>query len=174
MTTQERPTEIPTKIDPLKILKRLKFIGEIRQVRGEYAVLGAHDRPPFKIKIGSELQATSVEAELLQVMGDFHFSATNAPKEGAEPADETPFVQIKATFVIHYVLDEGETPTNDEARLFAVSNGAFNLHPYWREFVRDCLGRAGLPPYQIPLLNPHRIVKEAQTRHLPERGRDET
>ena|ERR1043165_194532 len=177
MTTQtniEKPEGL--KVDPTKLVKRLKSISDIRQFKGVFEVFAKPGKSPFRVKLGTEMKTANASETAVQVIGEYHFIARNALAEGVveDSAEDVPFAEIRATFMVHYSLDVGEVPTEDELKVFAASNGAFNLHPYWREYIRDCLGRAGLPVYQLPLLNPQRMMQQNENRQAPVSGRDET
>ena len=66
----------------------------------------------------------------------------------------TAFVRIRAEYVAEYQLSEGEPFSDQDATAFARVNTHLNLHPFWREFIYNSLGRARLPTMLIPPFNP--------------------
>ncbi|MCW7550528.1 hypothetical protein OO184_22005 [Photorhabdus sp. APURE] len=67
--------------------------------------------------------------------------------EGSESEDVT--VGIEAVFDATY-LSETKL-TNDELKAFSENNVAFNVWPYWREYVQSTCNRMGIPQINIPL-----------------------
>jgi hypothetical protein len=50
-----------------------------------------------------------------------------------------------------YKLPPDESPTANQIKAFAKSNGMLNVWSYWREFVQSATTRAGLAPLTLPL-----------------------
>ncbi|WP_387691029.1 hypothetical protein [Photorhabdus sp. RM71S] len=70
--------------------------------------------------------------------------------EGAESEDVTDVtVGIEAVFDATY-LSEAKL-TSDELKAFSENNVAFNVWPYWREYVQSACNRMGIPQINIPL-----------------------
>lgn len=70
----------------------------------------------------------------------------SAPDKVKEPA-----VSITAAFELEYSLPKGFSAQPEELQGFAEINGAFNVWPYWREYVQNVFSRMNLPPITLPL-----------------------
>ena len=70
--------------------------------------------------------------------------------------DYEPAIKIMATFESRYVSEQ--QLTGDELKAFSEDNVAFNVWPFWREYVQSTCSRLGMQtPLSVPL---YRLVKE--------------
>ncbi len=70
-----------------------------------------------------------------------------------EPAD-SPVVDLSATFLATYRIEEAASFPEDALQHFADLNGTYNVWPYWRELVQTFTGRAGLSGIVVPVFKP--------------------
>lgn len=86
--------------------------------------------------------------------------------DNPEPATNEvgPIIRIEATFAALYEIEAGEAFSDEDVSAFAALNTHLNVYPFWREFVHDALGRAGMAPFLLPPFNP---FKSAMLRPKP-------
>ena len=88
------------------------------------------------------------EQNLIEVFIKF---ALKAFSEGAEQKKENAYLEIEATFLLLYHIQNIEGLDDNAFRSFAEFNGTYNAWPYWREFVQSITSRMQLPPLTIPV-----------------------
>ena len=84
--------------------------------------------------------------------------ALRVTRKGDEESEATPLVSVEAKFVVIYTIEGFDGLDDDSIAAFGVTNGVFNVWPYWREFAQNSLLRMGLPVITIPLFR----VKESE------------
>lgn len=67
-----------------------------------------------------------------------------------EGGGEEPVLLIEGTFDATYSVPPEQKADETALELFAITNGTFNLWPYWREFVQSMSARLGLPALTVP------------------------
>jgi preprotein translocase subunit SecB len=77
--------------------------------------------------------------------------ALNAFGEETERKKENSFLNIEATFLILYSINNLADLDDAAFRSFAEMNGTYNAWPYWREFVQNITGRMELPTLTVPV-----------------------
>lgn len=136
-----------------------------RRVRSIESIVQSIGR--FKVDVedtAGKLSASLVEQPAIVQQKDdttvvvvlfFAFRATPiADDESADSSVEaSPVVKVDASYEVQYRLAKGEPISNEDLQAFGDINGRLNLTPYWREYLHDCLSRAGLPPFLIPPFN---------------------
>lgn len=70
-----------------------------------------------------------------------------------EPADGR-VVDLSATFLATYRIEEAASFPADALQHFADLKGTYNVWPYWRELVHTFTGRAGLSGIVVPVFKP--------------------
>ncbi|HDM8216520.1 TPA: hypothetical protein P0E31_001213 [Vibrio campbellii] len=67
-----------------------------------------------------------------------------------EESDITPYIEMKATFVVDYKSQDNLT--QEELKAFSKQHVAFHAWPYWREFIQSTCARLGISPIALPAL----------------------
>jgi hypothetical protein len=70
------------------------------------------------------------------------------------PSDADPnkfIIDIGASFLLIYKVNDAKTFDAEALKQFADANGTFNAWPYWREFVQSITTRMGLAPLIVPV-----------------------
>jgi hypothetical protein len=148
----------PESGDPTAISPRVRRIDRIVQLRGSFERF-----PQEKVE---RLTALLREPECSTQLPDgLHLAVTlNLEFEGlassgsGDLSPERKVVRIASTYLVVYELDPGPQPAAADLEAFAVVNGQFNVWPYWRQYVQDCLARVELPPFMLPPFNPARLA----------------
>lgn len=94
---------------------------------------------------------------------------------GEKDADSgEPAVDVRARFVITYQLKDCEKSDFNSETLshFASVNGRFNASAYWREYLNNCLVRAGFPPYMLPPFDAAAKLREIDRLSKPASGEE--
>lgn len=78
-------------------------------------------------------------------------------------------VDLTATFLATYRLEDASSYPQDALHHFADLNGTLNVWPYWRELVQSFAGRAGLPGVVVPVYRPRvKQIPEQEQLQIPE------
>ncbi len=88
--------------------------------------------------------------DILYVSVDFVFTAVSGSSDG----EESPAVDLKATYLLVYKLKAAGAYPADALSHFAQLNGTYNAWPYWRELVQTVSGRAGIGSVVVPVFRP--------------------
>lgn len=60
-------------------------------------------------------------------------------------------VEIDTTFVAEYVVKNGVDISAEAQAEFAKNNVAFQVWPYWREYLQSTCGRISIQPFALPM-----------------------
>ena len=144
--------------DPTKCSRRVRSIESILQSSGRLKVDVEETSEKFSASllerpaIVQQTDDTTVVVVLV-----FAFKATPIAEDEDKSADSSveasPTVEVDASYRIQYRLTKGDPVSDEDLQAFGDINGRLNLTPYWREYLHDCLSRAGLPPYLLPPFN---------------------
>lgn len=152
---------------------RVSEIKRIDLVEGTMRLVGqapAMDAAATAAQLVPELSFRMVGENAIIVVGRFGFKGLRAP--AAETPDksiseESVFFEVDARYEIEYVLEAGKSFEPEDAHAFARVNGLLNLQPFWREYVADCLSRAGLVRFFVPVFNPVKMAEAQKQRNSP-------
>jgi preprotein translocase subunit SecB len=73
-------------------------------------------------------------------------------------ADGREGLRINARFGLTYKIKSIKDITDEQVKIVGQTLGLNNAWPYWREFVQSTIGRMGLPPLLLPLINPNQMI----------------
>lgn len=147
----------------VRISRSVRSISEISQTTGKFQI----DRS--LLLDGEQMQVeffeTPVEAEMdgnrLTVNVGFAFRTRPRAEDAANSLATTMAIFVSAIYVIRYDVGELDpVPTPDELESFGEINGRFNATSYWREYLNNCLVRAGLPPITVQPFNAAERLKK--------------
>lgn len=85
------------------------------------------------------------ENKMIFVVADFKLKAYSDEEKSCE------VLEISASFLIAYKLDELKIFVDEDFKFFANNNGIYNAWPFWREYVQSASTRMGLPTITIPV-----------------------
>jgi hypothetical protein len=85
------------------------------------------------------------------IVGVFIGFTLNAFSKEVDHKKENSFLNIGATFLLLYKINNTEGLDDLAFKSFAEINGVYNAWPYWREFVQNISGRMGLSPLTVPV-----------------------
>ena len=153
--------------DPTKISMRVESIVAVIQRSGSFELRFEHlgsDAP--EIRIENVLGPSSdpvIESNHLQATLDFRLDGwVDLPQEGSSELAPTRVLSVSGQFVVIYSLAHSvDETTKEDARAFVEVNGRMTTVPYWREYVHNSLARMGLPPYEVPVFNPFKLMQDA-------------
>jgi hypothetical protein len=154
----------PERGDPTAVSLRVRRIERIDQLRGSFE--------RFPQQNVDRLEAVLAEPKCAaQLRDERHLAITlglefegRAITERDEQPGERKVVRIASTYLVVYELDPGPAPKSADLDAFAVVNGQFNVWPYWRQYVQECLARVSLPAFMLPPVNPARMLGGVDTR----------
>ena len=110
--------------------------------------------PPQELRLGQRFrcryETREAQRDRLFVYVSLLFDASPG---SPEPAD-SPVVDLSATFLATYRIEEAASFPEDGLQHFADLNGTYNVWPYWRELVQTFTGRAGLSGIVVPVFKP--------------------
>lgn len=110
--------------------------------------------PPQELRLGQQFrcryETRESQRDRLFVYVSLLFDASVA---SPEPTDRQ-VVDLSATFLATYRIDETVSFPEDALQYFADLNGTYNVWPYWRELVQTFTGRAGLSGIVVPVFRP--------------------
>ena len=110
-------------------------------------------------------ELSSSDPDRLLVHVELKFEAS---PEG-ETDSEITVVDLTATFLATYRLEDASSYPQDALHHFADLNGTLNVWPYWRELVQSFAGRAGLPGVVVPVFRPRlKQIPEQEELQIPE------
>jgi preprotein translocase subunit SecB len=75
-------------------------------------------------------------------------------------------LRVEATFGLAYQVESHENVADEHVAAFCRQVALTHAWPYWREFVQSMIGRMGLPPLHIPLMQPGQM-KAALKKNTP-------
>ena len=146
--------------DPTAVSLRVRDIDRIVQLRGFFERFPVKYERLMPTLAAPEMFAEIVDKDQVSVVGDFVLEGRASPRGGAaEPGPVV--VRIEARFAAFYRIDEGPELPAESLESFAFLNGQLNIWPYWRQYVQDCLTRAGFSVFTLPPFNPVRMSREA-------------
>jgi len=137
------------------IASRVRSIRDLIQVSGRF-VFERDLTHPMSVNLGERPVACEMAGNTVRVWVGYTFRANRSMGDATVAAGSTseqPLIDIEATFLITYEFSDGEKLSDEELRVFGEVNGNLNATAYWREFLNNCLGRAGLPPFVVPPFN---------------------
>ena len=110
--------------------------------------------PPQELRLGQQFrcryETRESQRDRLFVYVSLLFDARVVPLEPAESR----VVDLSATFLATYRIEEAASFPADALQHFADLNGTYNVWPYWRELVHTFTGRAGLSGIVVPVFKP--------------------
>jgi len=144
--------------DPTIVSLRVHRIDRIVQLRGSFERFPQQRVESLAAFLREPKCATQLQDDLhLAVTLSLEFEG-RASAGRDDSSDEKKVVRIASTYLVVYELDPGPQPTTADLDAFATVNGQFNVWPYWRQYVQDCLTRVELPPFMLPPFNPARMA----------------
>ena len=152
--TETTKSSAPKLGDHGNVAMRIKVLRAIHQTSGKFAILQHFTQPPYRAIMDQPAWSFQRQDEFLSVTGTFGFSADRGESKEARPVESDAVIRIEASFLAIYETDPGEPFSDEDALAFAQINAQLNLYPFWREFIYDALGRAGMSPFLIPPFNP--------------------
>lgn len=109
---------------------------------------------PEELRLGQQFRCRyetgESQRDRLFVYVSLLFDASVAPQGPAERR----VVDLSATFLATYRIEEAASFPEDALQHFADLNGTYNVWPYWRELVHTFTGRAGLSGIVVPVFKP--------------------
>lgn len=102
-----------------------------------------------------EVSASLTHGKTQYKQGKKHFEVDHEIILSIEETSEKPkkkhkLFEAKALFTLIY---RTATPVTEEVfEEFKKKNIPVNLQPYMREYIHNCMSRAGLPPFTLPVL----------------------
>jgi len=154
--TEKTPTTVTG--DHAKVVLRVKSLRAVNQLHGSFALVGEIGRPPYRAIISRPTWTFERKGDTsLAVIGSFQFVGDKGGEQEAA-TEAAPIIRVDGTFAAVYDIEPGDSLTDDDISAFANLNTHLNLYPYWREFVHDALGRAGMSPYLLPPFNPFKAA----------------
>lgn len=142
--------------DPTVCSRRVRSIESVVQSSGRFRVDPRGEEGKLSASLLEQPAIVRQEDETIIVLSLFFaFRATPlAEDESADSSVEEPtVVEVDASYEVKYHLSEGDPVSDEDLQAFGDINGRLNLTPYWREYLHDCLSRAGLPPFLVPTFN---------------------
>jgi hypothetical protein len=136
---------------------RVERMRSISQISGSFTAHGEAGSPPYAALMSQPEWSFERKGDILIVRGEFGFIGRRGKPEEIEDPKEQMFIDIDSTFVVEYVLAEGDEITDDDVMAFARLNANLNVHPYWREYIYNTLSRANMPTLLIPPFNPVKL-----------------
>jgi hypothetical protein len=146
-----------TNLDLAKVVAAHVQIGTVALRKATVASAINPAAPPTELTLTQSHRATYKRegtSARLEVALDFHFLAVE--ERASESAVEA--IKLEATYVLLYVVPEGQEYPDECLSAFAWLNGSYNVWPYWRELVQTVAGRVGLGSITIPVYRP-KVVK---------------
>lgn len=147
------------------IARRVDVIEQITQIGGRFQQFPVKLVESIDVALGkpltrSEMVDDSHLTVLVEQTLELRSSSGNAEEstsriddaDEVDKATDATLFRVAASFLILYRLKPGNKPSAEELEAFADQNGVFSVTPYWREFVSNCLSRAGLPPLMVPVM----------------------
>ncbi len=67
------------------------------------------------------------------------------------PADADVKAEIRASFVVEYVVTTKAEPSKEALKLFGATNAFYHAWPYWREYAQNMCMRMRLPDFIMPM-----------------------
>jgi len=145
-----------------KVAMRVADLVRVDIVQGSYervsspqhqSLIASSNAPKVQIVTADEFEIA------IALTFDFAGASYDTEKD-PEGKEGKVFVLIRAVIELEYRLDPGEPYTPNDVEAFAKVNGLLNAQPFWREFVFNALGRAGLPTFLIPVFNPIKLGQQ--------------
>lgn len=145
--------------DAAAVARRIEVIEELFQVRGSFerfpvpvdkSMEGHFSVPVANAYLSGENRITAI------VHMEFEWTVSGEAEEGERRPDSDPdrrlAMNVEASYVVRYRMSEGPAPSEEDLQAFAIANGAFNVNPYWREYLSNSITRSGLPPIIAPVM----------------------
>lgn len=171
MTDTTRSHQNQVENEASTIMKRVAGVARsyelvaIRFVDCQFSYLKRDDGLEDEVRLGVRDQEVSLDGNVLKTSMLFEFAA---PSPFEEEEEKKKKVIIRARLYLEYVAQANHTGTEPaDADLFGRVNGLYNAWPYLREYVRACLARLGLPPFDLPLLRAPEAAQLAGVIPLP-------
>lgn len=154
MTATEQ-TKVTSDGDHSKVAVRVKALLAINQTHGKFQVLRDPKQPPYRAMLSRPEWVFHRQSDnILFITGSFVFTGAKTDAVDSEPQEADAIIRAEAVFQAVYELDPGAAFSDEDAMAFARINTHLNIYPFWREYVHDTLGRAGIAPFLIPPFNP--------------------
>lgn len=167
MTEEHRATS--SAIDRLgEISRRVRSIDSIIQTEGRFRIDVGQTGQPLEVVVGEQEPVATMRGALVRVVVGFSFVASEKEEARSEPARVA--IDIAARYELLYSFDGEDQLAPDELLVFAEVNGNFNALSFWRQYLNDCLSRAGLPPYMIRPFNAAERIRQIKRRSVENDG----
>ena len=108
----------------------------------------APDHGFLKVGTHTTTQGIATKAGEFWVVIPFSLVAVRNEEDGIEGE---PIFSVEASFRLTYRTSVAELLTPPVLEAFAVTNGAYNAWPYWREFAQNMTARMGIVPVILPV-----------------------
>jgi hypothetical protein len=158
--------------DPTVVSLRVRDIDRIVQLRGLFERFPVDYERLLPTLAAPEIVGEVIDKDQISVVGDFVLEGRASTHGGTEEPGPV-VVRIEARFAAFYRIDEGPEFPAESLESFAFLNGQLNIWPYWREYVQDCLARAGFSVLTLPPFNPVRMSRAATERESQDRSTGE-
>ena len=127
-------------------ISKLVELRDIRQISGSFEqkpqALIAKKNIVLERKASVEIDEDN---KMIFVVVDFGLKAN------PEDDKDSTVINISASFLVAYKMEEFKTFVNKDLKCFADNNGIYNAWPFWREFVQSASVRMGLPAITLPV-----------------------
>lgn len=163
MTTEDQ-SHAPGHTDVSRVVDRLVQLESLIQTRGlfELPMDGAppaESEPDWLPQHHWRTEGQLIDDQWLVALVEMAYREVDArtaeQAEGGGPSEAGVRVKVDGTFVVVYRLKPGPSLSAEEVREFAAQNGAFNVRPFWREYLHSSLLRAGPNAFLAPLMKLH-------------------
>ena len=145
--------------NPTVISLSVQRIERVTQLRGSFERFAQPEIDKLTALVPEpECIPQPVDEGRLGIRIELEFEGHSLSSPEGEPSDETLIVRITSTYLVVYALDSDPKASDADLKAFSFVNGQFNVWPYWRQYVQDCLARIDLPVFVLPPLNPARML----------------
>lgn len=155
---------------PLEKISAASELLDIRLVESHIRQSIKEGPMPKHTSLGATLETqTNEESDIFRVITTFNLAISY------EEGDAEPAIGVMARFQMVFKLHDSKLATKELLGPFAEQIALFVIWPYWREQVNNSLGRMGLPPFTVPLLQPGILEgvdsteQKAATKHVVSR-----